>query len=151
MRLEPLNHVLEEAAAAALAQDSQGIELECDVDPLLPPVPVDARLLRQALLNVTMNAVQAMKQGGKLTVRARRDGDAAQVEISDTGTGIPQEIRQRVFEPFFTTKASGTGLGLAVVKRIVEEHRGKISLSSEMGAGTTFSIRLPIEQLRVSV
>jgi signal transduction histidine kinase len=85
-----------------------------------------------------------MSRGGRLTIRARRDGDAAVLEIVDTGEGIPEEVRERIFEPFFTTKASGTGLGLAVVRRIVEGHGGEIQVRSAPGEGTTFALRLPL-------
>ena len=141
---EAIGRVLEDAAEAALADNPHTIELEREIDPALPLVPVDAPLLKQALLNITMNAVQAMQGGGKLKLRAHQDGNAVLVEVGDTGPGIPEEIRERIFEPFFTTKASGTGLGLAVVKRIVEGHRAEVSVSSENGAGTTFAIRLPL-------
>jgi signal transduction histidine kinase len=91
-----------------------------------------------------VNAVQAMPRGGTLTVRTRREERSALVELEDTGPGIPEEVRTRIFEPFFTTKASGTGLGLAVVKRIVEGHGGEISVRSRPGAGTVFSLRFPL-------
>jgi signal transduction histidine kinase len=107
-------------------------------------VPLDARLVRQAVVNVAVNAVQAMPRGGRLTVRTRREGDGAVIEIEDTGAGIPEEIRGRMFEPFFTTKASGTGLGLAVVKRIVDGHGGEISVRSVVGSGAAFALRFPL-------
>jgi PAS domain S-box-containing protein len=144
LRPEALDRLLEEAVDAAVAEN-RDIAVERDIEPGLPAVSMDARLMRQAVLNVAVNAVQAMPRGGKLTLRARRDGGWARVEIRDSGPGIPDEIRHRVFEPFFTTKASGTGLGLAVVKRIVEGHGGEVALSSEAGAGAAFTIRLPLE------
>ena len=115
----------------------------------LPSVTVDERLIRQAFLNLALNAVQAMPQGGTLRVVARRawvDRAGVQVEISDTGPGIPLELRTRVFEPFFTTKAQGTGLGLAVVKRIVDSHLGQLGLDVPDTGGTTFRLFLPLEQ-----
>jgi len=115
-----------------------------DADEELPPVPLDARLVRQAVLNVAINAVQAMPRGGRLRVKLRREPDAALLEIEDSGAGIPEEVRHRIFEPFFTTKASGTGLGLAVVKRIVDGHGGEIAVSSPPGGGTVFAIRFPL-------
>jgi signal transduction histidine kinase len=105
---------------------------------------MDARLVRQALLNVMSNAVQAMDGGGTLTVRARAEDGAVRVEIADTGSGIPEEVRHRIFEPFFTTRATGTGLGLAVVKRILDDHRATIEVESTEGAGTRFVVRLPL-------
>ena len=145
LRPEPLDRVVDEAVAAALAQNAPGVEVRRDVARDLPPVPIDARMVRQAVLNVAVNAVQAMPRGGALTIRTRREGSRALLELEDTGAGIPEEVRGRIFEPFFTTKASGTGLGLAVVKRIVDGHGGEISVRSRPGAGTTFSLRFPLE------
>jgi signal transduction histidine kinase len=144
VRPEPLDRVVDEALATALAQNAQPIEIHREVDPALPQVPMDARLVRQAVVNVAVNAVQAMPRGGRLTVRLRRDGDAAVLELEDTGAGIPDEVRGRIFEPFFTTKASGTGLGLAVVRRIVEGHGGEVAVTSRPGAGTAFALRFPL-------
>jgi len=91
-----------------------------------------------------------MPQGGGVRVLARRelheDRELLRIDVVDQGCGIPTELIHRVFEPFFTTKAQGTGLGLAVVKRIIEEHHGELSLESTPGRGTTFSIRLPLNQ-----
>ncbi len=144
LRPELLGRVVEDAVGAAVAQQAGRIELVRELDPALPPVAMDARLVRQAVLNVAVNAVQAMPRGGRITVRARREGDGAVVEIEDTGAGIPDEVRERIFEPFFTTKASGTGLGLAVVRRIVEGHGGEVRVRSVAGAGTTFTLIFPL-------
>jgi PAS domain S-box-containing protein len=144
LRPEALDRLVEDAVGAALAEN-RDIAVERDIGPGLSPVSMDSRLMRQAVLNVAVNAVQAMPHGGKLSVRARREGPWARVEIRDSGPGIPDEIRQRIFEPFFTTKASGTGLGLAVVKRIVEGHGGEVTVASEPGAGAAFTIRIPVE------
>jgi PAS domain S-box-containing protein len=143
---ELLGHVVDEAVAAALAQNPAGVEVCREREPGddLPAVPLDARLVRQAVVNLAVNAVQAMPRGGRLTVRVRRDAEAARLEIEDTGPGIPEEVRSRIFEPFFTTKASGTGLGLAVVKRIVDGHGGEIAVRSRPGAGTVFSLSFPL-------
>ena len=115
-------------------------------------MPLDARLIRQALLNLAVNAVQAMPTGGTITLDLARDEIAgvpmARVSLTDTGTGIAPEITPRIFEPFFTTRATGTGLGLAVVKRIVDAHHGVLRVSSKAGsseAGTTFTLWLPLE------
>jgi PAS domain S-box-containing protein len=145
IRLEPLDRLLEDAAGSALVDVTDRICLEREIDASLPPVPFDMRLLRQAILNVAINAVQSMSGKGTLTLRARREAGVACIEISDTGPGIPEEHLPRIFEPFFTTKATGTGLGLAVVKRIVEGHRGEIAVASAPGNGTTFTIKLPLE------
>jgi two-component system sensor histidine kinase HydH len=149
LRKEPLARLIDDVVATALSANDGGIRLERDISADLPDVPMDARLLRQAMLNIAINAVQAMSHGGTLVVRARqqlsKDGALLLIEVGDTGPGIPRELRQRIFEPFFTTKSTGTGLGLAVVKRIIESHRGAISVRSEAGLGTTFTIRLPLE------
>jgi len=144
LRPERLDRVVEDAVAVVLAQQVARVELAREIDPELPPVALDARLVRQAVLNVAVNAVQAMPRGGRITIRTRRDGDQAVVEIEDSGAGIPDEVKERIFEPFFTTKASGTGLGLAVVKRIVEGHGGAVSVRSAPGSGTVFGLRFPL-------
>jgi PAS domain S-box-containing protein len=143
VRPELLDRVVEDAVVSAVGTGSP-IELARELDPSVPPVAMDARLVRQAVLNVAVNAVQAMPRGGRITIRTRRDGDDAVLEIEDTGVGIPEEVRERIFEPFFTTKASGTGLGLAVVKRIVEGHGGAVAVRSTPGTGTVFALRFPI-------
>ncbi len=90
-----------------------------------------------------VNALQAMPGGGEVRVQARVDQERVRIDVSDRGPGISAELRARLFQPFFTTKATGTGLGLAVVKRIVEAHRGEIEVTSAAGEGATFSVRLP--------
>jgi signal transduction histidine kinase len=144
LRPEPLERIVEDAVGAALAQRPAGVVLARELDPTLPPVALDARLARQAVLNVAVNAVQAMPHGGRLTVRTRREGDAAVLEVEDEGAGIAPEAAPRIFEPFFTTKASGTGLGLAVVRRIVEEHGGTVAVRSAGATGTVFALRFPL-------
>jgi PAS domain S-box-containing protein len=144
LRPEPLDRVVDEAVGAALAQRPPGVEVARETDPAVPLVPMDARLVRQAVLNVAVNAVQAMPRGGRITVRTRRAGESVVLEIEDTGAGIPDEVRARIFEPFFTTKASGTGLGLAVVKRIVEGHGGAVAVANRPGAGAVFALSFPL-------
>jgi signal transduction histidine kinase len=147
LRPEPVDRVLEDALSAALAQARGAIDVRREISDDLPLVPVDARLLRQALVNVVLNAVQAMPEGGPLAVRARAQAGFAVLEVEDAGPGIPEDVRHRIFEPFFTTKATGTGLGLAVVKRIVDGHRGRIEVATAPGGGTTFSLHLPLAPL----
>jgi signal transduction histidine kinase len=141
---ERIESVVEEAVGAALAQKPAEVEIVRELDPTLPPVPMDARLVRQAVLNVAVNAVQAMPRGGRITLRTRRAGETVVVEIEDTGAGIPAEVCARIFEPFFTTKASGTGLGLAVVKRIVEGHGGAVAVRNQPGSGAVFALSFPL-------
>ncbi len=144
LRAERIERVVDEAVMSALAQRGQGLHVEVSAEPGLPPVAVDARLLRQALVNLALNGAQAMPQGGTLRVRVKRTpGDGVEIAVSDAGPGIAPEVRHRIFEPFFTTKATGTGIGLAVVKRIVDEHHAEIAVESEPGRGTTFRIKLP--------
>jgi signal transduction histidine kinase len=109
----------------------------------LPEISVDARMIRQALVNLLVNAVQASPDGASVTVRIATENDHLCIEIADRGDGIPQPLIARIFEPFFTTKATGTGLGLSVVKRVVEAHRGHLELASVPGEGSTFTVRLP--------
>jgi len=153
LQQEDLGRVLQDSLEAARVQGGgpeRPVLIKSDVEPGLPPVPMDRRLIRQALVNVAVNAIQSMPQGGMVQVRARREAHAGReqlrIDVADQGLGIPAELLHRVFEPFFTTKAQGTGLGLAVVKRILEEHRGEIAVESTPGRGTTFTFRLPLTQ-----
>ena len=133
------------AEAASRAFDGAGpITLELAV--ALPPVQADPQRLRQAFVNLFLNALQVVP-GGPVTVRAvaGESPRCLRVEVIDRGPGIPEEVSARLFEPFFTTKAQGTGLGLTIVKRIVEAHRGEVSFLSRLGGGTTFTLRLPLE------
>lgn len=102
--------------------------------------------LTQVLLNVVKNAIQAVTEGGTVLITADTDGKNAKIKVSDTGSGISEEVVSRIFDPFFTTKARGTGLGLALCRKIVEEHDGEISVQSVIGEGTSVSITLPIHQ-----
>jgi len=133
--------------ALDLEQGKVTVVTEFDTD--LPAVYVDAGKLKRALLNLFINARQAMPEGGTLTVRARK-GETGEVvvEVQDTGCGIPEEDRPRIFQTFFSTKPEGTGLGLAVVKRTVEDFGGRVAFTSEVGRGTTFRISLPTAQRR---
>jgi signal transduction histidine kinase len=106
-------------------------------------VNIDQELFKQALLNLMLNAEQAMADGGELILQARRDGDEVVLEVIDTGAGIPPEELPRLFKPFHTTKPGGTGLGLATTRKIIEAHGGTISVQSEVGKGTKFTVRVP--------
>jgi two-component system NtrC family sensor kinase len=115
-----------------------------ELDPNLPPVQLDPKQLRQALLNIVKNSFEAMPEGGKLTLTTGQRDGKVQITISDTGKGIPPENQELVFTPFFSTKHGGTGLGLSITSHIVKEHRGAIGFQSYEGLGTSFTIRLPI-------
>jgi signal transduction histidine kinase len=107
-------------------------------------VPLDEDEIRQVLVNLMENACQAMTSGGTLNVGTKSHAEEVEITIADTGCGIPQEHLSKIFAPFFTTKSRGTGLGLAVVKKIIERHQGTIGVESKIGEGTAFRIRLPL-------
>lgn len=109
----------------------------------LPLLRLDGDLITQALLNILLNASEAMENGGKLTIKVESRNKIVEININDTGNGIPPESLSHIFDPFFTLKKGGTGLGLAIVYRIVEIHDGEIEVFSEPGKGTTFKIKLP--------
>ena len=113
-------------------------------DPL-PEVSADSDLLHRALQNLVLNAIDAMPQGGALTIRTRALGDQVEISISDTGSGLSPEECERLFTPYYTTKQHGTGLGLAIVQSVVSDHGGKISVESTKEKGTTFRIELPCD------
>jgi signal transduction histidine kinase len=108
----------------------------------LPPVEIDPNLIRQAILNLLVNAQQVMPGGGDVTVRTLENGRFVKLSVSDTGPGIPIEHRDRIFNLYFSTKPGGTGLGLPMVKKIVEEHHGTVEVQSEPGRGATFTLCL---------
>jgi two-component system, sporulation sensor kinase E len=112
----------------------------------VPDVPFDSAQIKQVLLNLIKNAMQAMSRGGTLSIQTGAGPEAVFVSVSDTGKGIPQEKLSRVFEPFFTTKKRGSGLGLMVVQRIIRDHAGRIDVESKPGEGTTFRIWLPLHE-----
>ena len=122
---------------------SAAIDIRCDFAPPGPTVRADPNQLRQVFWNVFLNAVQAMKGAGTLSVATRQADGAVQIAVDDTGPGVPREDVVRLFEPFQTRRPGGIGLGLATVRRIVEDHGGRVSLSSEPGAGTRVLIALP--------
>lgn len=107
-------------------------------------ISADVDLLRHALLNVVRNALDAMPGGGRLRVSVKLSGDRCEISVSDTGPGIPAELRRRIFEPFYSTKESGSGIGLAMTTRVLQMHEGSIDFDSVPGQGTTFCLRLPV-------
>ena len=142
LRIGSLLTVLDGVARATSLDGRVCVEVEGD----LPAVQVDAVFMQRALVNLVLNALQATAKDGTVTVRAsteRADGSAhVRVDVSDDGLGIPADVRASIFDPFFTTKPTGTGLGLAVVKRIVDSHGGKLAVDSGP-SGTTFTVMLP--------
>jgi signal transduction histidine kinase len=124
--------------------DRKHVHLKSSLDPNLPSVRVDSEQLWEVFLNLIRNAVEAMPDGGKLTVSSQRNGSEAVVSISDSGRGMTEEETRNLFIPFFTTKSDGTGLGLAYAQRVINEHGGKIDCATAPGRGSTFSVQLPL-------
>ena len=141
--IEPVVREAVEVVGPAAAQARVATSVQ--VEPGVPDVQADAELLRQAFLNLCVNAVHAMQPagGGRLDVRLRSEDGTAVVEVRDTGPGIPADTLKHVFEPFFTTKAEGTGLGLAIVRQAAETHGGTVEVESRPGEGALFRVRLP--------
>jgi signal transduction histidine kinase len=125
----------------------QGSTVEATTDQTVPPMAIDRTLLRQSILNLVKNGLEALGRGGKLTVSTRRVDDHVEIAIQDTGPGIALDVGKRLFEQFFTTKPQGTGLGLYISRQIIEEqHGGTLRWESAPGAGTTFTATLPIKR-----
>lgn len=125
--------------------ESTGIQLKRSYDASLPEVLIDPAQINQVLVNLYLNAKQAMRSGGTLTINAASRADFVEVSVQDTGAGISQENLDKIFNPFFTTRKEGIGLGLAIVSRILEQHKSQIFVESEPGTGTKFIIRFPIK------
>jgi len=142
-----LNLVIEEGLLfLEPRRNNTNIRMRRDLEPDLPDIVADPSQLKQVLVNLVVNAIQAMPQGGELSVSTRSDGEFVVLGVSDNGEGIPEDLLDKIFLPFFTTKDvdEGTGLGLAVVHGIVTTHGGSITTESRPGRGTRFDIRLPI-------
>jgi two-component system NtrC family sensor kinase len=140
-----VNHVVEEVFSLVSNQTAiLGVQVEKDLAKV-PVVEADFGQLRQAFVNIVINAIEAMGKGGHLRVATRPlpEEDGVEITFQDDGPGIPPELMQKIFDPFFTTKEKGTGLGLSVVYGIVDRHKGRVSVESEPGKGTRFTIRLP--------
>lgn len=140
-------HTVMELTAAEMHENGIRVELNAPAEPVM--VRIDSELVRQALLNLFLNGMQAMVQGGRLRIRLYRDHLFAVVEVMDEGTGIPAEILPRIFELYFTTKTKGSGIGLAMTYRILQMHGGALDVRSNVDPqaqdrGTTFTVRLPI-------
>lgn len=121
------------------------IAVQFEVNKNVPEMLLDRDQLRRVFLNIMRNAMEAMPKGGELKIWTEKRDQYQVVHIADTGAGIPEETLDRIFAPFFTTKDFGTGLGLAIVQQIIDEHGGQISCRSKLGAGTIFSIALPLK------
>jgi signal transduction histidine kinase len=146
-RLEPrdLNALVEEIVRFLRAELQQKeIAIEVVLPPSLPLVPIDEAQLRQAVMNILINAMEVLRPGGKIEIAT---GVASPsdvfLRITDDGPGIPEEIRRRIFEVFFSTRGGGTGLGLPIAQKIVAAHGGRIEMTTQLGKGTTFVLHLP--------
>ncbi len=150
-----MNDLLDKTIAFSLkhpslsSNTSTKINVSKDFDKNLPEVMADPVQLQQAFLNLLLNAIDSMQDGGTLAVKTSyaAEVNAIQIDISDTGRGIDEKVRDKIFQPFFTTKSKGTGLGLAITKRLIEQHGGDIYVENKPNRGTIFHISLPVERV----
>ncbi len=155
VRKSDLNTTVEHAVMLGRQQAmAKSVEIELHKNSTLPEVEHDGDQIHQVLLNLLLNALQALDSSasghtGKITVTVRHQGNAAVVEVSDNGRGIAPDHLPNIFRPFYTTKGDGTGLGLSLARRIVEDHHGRIDVSSTLGKGTTFAVVLPLQRAAV--
>ncbi len=145
LKKDSINNIINEIVSFLMPEaEEKNIEIVSNLSQFIPNIEIDPRLVRQALLNLIQNAFAAMPDGGTLTLTTKLNGDFISVMVDDTGTGIDDDKLSRIFEPYFTTKASGTGLGLTLVYKIMKEHHGDIHVTSKKGTGTTFTLDFPI-------
>ena len=139
-----LNQVIREVKALMEeAIQEKGIRLEERLNPNLPPVEADPNQLKQVLLNLVKNALEATEEQGAITVSSGAKDAQVWFSVQDTGKGMSEDVQEKIFHPFYTTKDKGTGLGLAVINKIVTDHHGAITVDSVAGSGSTFTVRLP--------
>jgi PAS domain S-box-containing protein len=147
LRKGDINGLIGELADFVRLELKEGrIECVLNLDETIPPLEIDERFLKQALLNLIKNAAAAMPDGGRLTIETLWKDGEAQIFVRDTGIGIPGENLSKIFDPYFTTKDTGLGLGLTLVFKIIREHRGEITVKSREGEGSCFIISLPVPQ-----
>src|SRR5579885_81004 len=147
VRKSDLNTTVEHAVMLGRQQGlSKNVEIALHKDPTLPEVEHDSDQIHQVLLNLLLNSIQAIDRDGKVAVTVERRENFAMIEVADNGRGIPPENLPNIFRPFFTTKGDGTGLGLSLARRIIEDHQGRIDVSSAVGQGTTFAVVLPLQR-----
>jgi signal transduction histidine kinase len=127
-----------------IGSEERGITVNVDIAQGLPKASGNAENLKQCLINLVKNSLEAMPAGGALTLRARQEGPFVRLEVEDTGAGIAPAVQEKVFSPFYTTKHGGAGLGLAMTKKVIEEMRGKVELDSAPGRGTRISLLVPV-------
>lgn len=139
-----LNDVVERVLAFFEPQAKQSdVEFICFLDPALPSIKLDEQTLHAALLNLVKNSLEAMPDGGQLLARTRLTRNGVALDLIDTGCGMDSKTAMRMFEAFFSTKSGGSGLGLPTARKIIEAHGGRISVQSEVGRGTQFTIEFP--------
>ena len=142
-----LRRLLDEVAALASPEaDQHAVAIVRDLPPQPLIVKADLDFMKQAILNVVINGVQAMSEGGQLTISARRDEGMVLVEVQDTGPGIPREAQEKIFELYFTTKQGGSGIGLAQTYQVMQWHYGSVEFETTEGKGTTFRLRMPLAE-----
>jgi len=147
IRLSDLNTTVEHTVMLARQQAlSKPIEIILKKNPDLPEVEHDSGQIHEVLLNLLLNSIQAIDGPGRITVELERSDDSALVVVTDTGHGIAPEHLPNIFRPFYTTKGNGTGLGLSLARRIVEDHQGQIDVTSTVGKGTQFTVQLPLRR-----
>jgi PAS domain S-box-containing protein len=132
---------------ASPAAEKHNVMIEREAAPDALPVRIDADLVKQAVLNIVLNGVQAMPNGGTLRLTVRREGDGAMIGVRDQGAGIPDNIRDKIFNLYFTTKSGGSGIGLAMAYRVVQLHHGSVEFSTIIDHGTTFYLRFPLAEI----
>jgi len=132
---------------ASPAAEKHNVLIEREAAPDALPVRIDADLVKQAVLNIVLNGVQAMPNGGTLRLTVKREGDGALISVRDQGAGIPDNIRDKIFNLYFTTKSGGSGIGLAMAYRVVQLHHGSVEFSTIIDHGTTFYLRFPLAEI----
>jgi len=145
LRLAQISRTLEEVTNFVMPELSEHhVRMKLDLPTSLPKLEFDEHLIKQALLNLIKNAMNAMEGGGMIILQVRHDQNQVLLKVIDTGIGMDEQTQQKIFEPYFTTKATGTGLGLTVVYKIMKEHKGDITVQSKLGEGTTFTLYFPV-------
>ena len=142
---ELVEHAVKLLEPQFTAAGREPITAKVELDPELPAIQADPGMINRALQNLVLNAIDAMPSGGSLAVRTGHRESVVTLAVSDTGTGLTREECERLFTPYYTTKQHGTGLGLAIVQSVVSDHRGKITVESQPGRGSTFRIELPVK------
>ena len=150
LTLDDINTCVNNVYDLALPEvNENGIKLLLNLGSGLPKLNIDSKLIEQCVLNLLRNSIQAMtpeKKSNSITINTFQDGNTVKLTVSDTGAGIKAEILDKIFEPYFTTKASGSGLGLTTIFKIMKKHDGEISVTSKEGKGAVFTLTFPIPQ-----